>query len=348
MSTLNLTIHESRDFQADLRAFQDRDSKWYSKFKDSQPIYRLPMAIINALRIRNVSKSNEPFFDASSTQAEIAFTKFCNNHQTLGVWNGNRIDYPWLTPLANPTADKVSNIPWLKDPRLAKEINSVMDRLEHSRERMKGIAGWLMTDQQFLGQLRKLKRKHEAIDRSSRPIFPLQRSVVHLPTADSDGNASNFLVSFQAFCNSYGLAKLVTWDLPEPQGPFFSDPLPANTPARPEKGLYLFIPIAYPVTGNDDLLSMISQKQVELAQNYEVDERLAKIRAHRSFSKAFEIDFLEKAIRSRFMQEPWGLVSVIQASVSEAIQQKESHVKQLRTEIAARKNGRPKNVRVLK
>ena len=146
--------------------------------------------------------------------------------------------------------------------------------------------------------------------------------------------------------NRYGLMQLVTWDLPEPQGPYFTDPLPANSPARPERGLYLYIPLRYPVTGNDDLLTMISTRQLELAQRHNIDQRLARMTSHVVFSKAFEIDFLEKAIRSRFKQEPHGLVGAIQEAVSGELKNDESYIKQLRTEIAARKVGR--TVKLLK
>lgn len=339
------TFHDRED---ELQLFLKKHSTWLSKFDGDQPIYCLPKVVIETLKRRTISKRNQSFIDEKEATSEEAFTQLCDNYQSVGVWNGTPISCALLKPPAHPLSAITSLMPWWNDAANAAELNALTDRLAQTRERLKGIAGWLMTDHSFLSQLAELKQEYEAINVSKRPVFPLTRTVVAYGSKSDSKTAKGFHSSLVNFFNRFGLMQLVTWELPEPQGPYFSDPLPANSPARPERGLYLYIPLSYPVTRNDDLLEMISRRQLEMARSLKMDERLARLTSHVTYSHAFAIDFLDRAIQSRFKTEPRGLVAAIQEAASRVINKQESYVKELRTEIAARKAGRLKKVRTLK
>ena len=60
---------------------------------------------------------------------------------------------------------------------------------------------------------------------------------------------------FFRFCDHWGLVGMASWDLPDPQGALFPNLLPPGAPALPRQGLHLYLPIHYPLTGDDELLA---------------------------------------------------------------------------------------------
>jgi hypothetical protein len=323
---------------------------WYQQFDSNQPIYRLPMEAIEELRIRQISRRQVAFLDRSQVEAERSFTELCERHQILGILDNREIKYHNLTPPEGIKLEQFPNIPWLNEASL-RVINSGLDRASATRERLLGLAGWLVTDSTFLEELGQLQTAWESLEDNQRPSFPLQRQPPPASTPQQESPVSAVLAAFREqlrlFCNRYGLMSLASWDLPDPQGPFFTDPLGPNSAARPQQGLYLFIPLGYPVQNNDDLLETIAFQQREIARLLGMNIRMAGFQSHVSFAKAFKIDLLEKAIRSRFRREPRGIVSAITAAAATVIGSDPTYVKELRKDVAARRRGDPTHARVL-
>jgi len=347
--SLNCTLIPTVDRQLDdhIRKYSD----WYQQFDRNHPIYRLPIEAIEELRIRQISHRQVAFLDSSKVEAERSFTHLCERHQILGVWRHRVIKYHNLTPLEAIRLEQFANIPWLNETTLP-AINLGLDRARAARERLLGLAGWLVTDNTFLEELGQLRTAWESLEDDQRPPFPLQRQPPPANVQQQEWPVGAALAAFREqlrlFCNRYGLMSLATWDLPDPQGPFFTDPLGPNSAARPQQGLYLFIPLGYPVQNNDDLLEAIAFQQREMASSMGLNIRLAGFQSHVSFAKAFKIDLLEKAIRSRFPNDPRGLVSAISAAAATVVEAEESYVKEIRKDIAARRRGNPDHARVLR
>ena len=90
---------------------------------------------------------------------------------------------------------------------------------------------------------------------------------------------------------------MASWELPEPQGALFPDPLPPRAPARPRQGLHLYLPIHYPLTGDDELLARILQEQRALADQVGLPRSAAGLPHHRAYATILEVLHWERAIR---------------------------------------------------
>ena len=138
---------------------------------------------------------------------------------------------------------------------------------------------------------------------------------------------------------------MLTWDLPEPQGPLLPTPVAADSPAMPKQGLHLVLPIHYPLTGTDDLLKQIRQQQVCLAQDQGLDTSMAGLPHFEAYGQMLEVDFLGRTILSRYgkPKRPLGLVTIMEYVIAEALGLSVDQVQKLRKGIAAcRKGKRPK------
>ena len=129
---------------------------------------------------------------------------------------------------------------------------------------------------------------------------------------------------------------MLSWDLPEPQGPMLPAQLPTDAPAMPKHGLHLVLPLHYPLTGTDDLLHQIRQQQVSLAQAKGLSPSMAGLPHYEVYGQMLEVDFLEKTIRSRYgkPKSPRGLVTIMEYVIAETLGLSEHQVQKLRKGIS--------------
>ena len=166
-------------------------------------------------------------------------------------------------------------------------------------------------------------------------------------------NLTGYQRELNAFLDRWGLMRMATWDLPEPQGPMLPAQLPMDAQAMPEHGLHIVLPVHYPLTGNDDLLRQIRQQQVQLAERTGVDPSMAGLPHFAVYGQMFEVHFLESIIKSRYGgtgRRP-GFVTVAEHVIAETLSISVNQVQKLRKGISACRRGhrssvswlRPKN-----
>ena len=149
-------------------------------------------------------------------------------------------------------------------------IEQGVERTSKMQARLKGYAGWLV----LIPDSERCKTNWHCggtlLERRRQASFPLKRSIKIPDLGQGMVKASEATANFQqdinGFLDHWGLIGMATWDLPEPQGPLIPALLPANAPAMPSHGLHIFLPIHFPLTGADSLLSEIQEEQVRLAK----------------------------------------------------------------------------------
>jgi hypothetical protein len=190
---------------------------------------------------------------------------------------------------------------WTKQQQLqAQQLTRVT---QEQRQRLKGYAGWLLTEPTFLQEKQELADCWQAMPPDERPSFPLTRPLV-LPEGSLRREPSSpvpepFELRVQVFLDRWGLTQLATWDLPVPQGPLLPNLLPPGSPALPVHGIHLVLPLHYPLQGADELQRQIFEFQKQAVRDLELPESLAGLPHHKSYASLFDVIHLERAIRSR-------------------------------------------------
>ena len=207
------------------------------------------------------------------------------------------------------------------------------------RDRLKGVLGYLLTDPTFLKQRDELKTQWEALHQHERPSFPLARSVNYssaLPdSVPASAECRGFSQTLTRFLDRWGLMSLVTWELPDPQGPLLPDLLPPNALARPMHGVTIYLPFHYPLQGDDDLLHLILENQIQKTREMGNDDYYAGLPHFKAFGEMFEIRWLEQVVRTRFSSRkaPYGLVTRLEAAIASHASCSEAKVKKYRRAI---------------
>ena len=142
---------------------------------------------------------------------------------------------------------------------------------------------------------------------------------------------------------------MLTWDLPEPQGPMLPARIPAESQAMPKHGLHLVLPVHYPLTGTDDLLRQIRQQQVYLAKEIGVDPSMAGLPHFEVYGQMLEVRLLEMTIRSRYDRpgQRQGLVTVMEHVIAETLYISVDQLQRLRKGISACRRGKRSSVKWL-
>jgi hypothetical protein len=138
-----------------------------------------------------------------------------------------------------------------------------------------------------------------------------------------------FVEHLRLFLDRWGLIQLVTWDLPDPQGPLLPNVL-SEGPARPVHGVHLFLPLHYPLQGDDDLLGRVREFQRQQAIELGLPPTFAGIGHHTQYAQMFRLIHLDRAVRGRFdPRPPRGIVSVLEAAAASVLGIGEESVRRL-------------------
>jgi hypothetical protein len=245
------------------------------------------------------------FVGAADAEAERAFLALCDGLDAIGVWRSAPIFYPCLKPMKEwPDIDLMKSIGWTSQQIAS--VWSLSAKTSDIWRRLKGYAGWLVVDPKFRRERDELKSAWHALCPNEQPGFPLARSC-GLPTACPEGRevgvkAAEFQTNLDKFLTHWCLTKMVTWDLPEPQGPLIPALIKPDTPAMPHHGLHIVLPTHYPLTGDDLLLQEIREQQLHIAREAGLDRTIAGLPHFDAYGKFFEAYHLETTIRSRYEQ----------------------------------------------
>jgi hypothetical protein len=199
-------------------------------------------------------------------------------------------------------------------------------------QRLKGYAGWLLTEPAFVEAVRQLENGWQALAPGDRPLFPLGR---FLRLADPSAGVTpsvtvaGYLGAVRAFLDRWGLTELSTWDLP--------NPLPPVAPAQPAHGIHLFLPLHYPLQGDDDLLRQILDFQRRDARELGDDESLAGLPHHKGYASLFDVLHLDRSIRARLLpgRPPPGRVAYLEEAVATGLGVSLAQVQKCRKAISA-------------
>jgi hypothetical protein len=144
----------------------------------------------------------------------------------------------------------------------------------------------------------------------------------------------------------WGLTRLVTWDLPEPQGPLMPSLLPPQAQAMPPHGVHLVLPLHYPVKGDDALLQLVQDEQRKLASSLQIEASFAGVPHHEAYEQMFRLLHLERAMWARRSpgQSDRGLVDLISRAAFKVLGVSAERFKKLRN--AGNKCRRGKRVQV--
>jgi hypothetical protein len=335
-----------------LAAFRQKYAGWLASFECAGPVYRLPAKAIEGLKRPAAQKP--PIMSDEDARVETAFSELCQKSKAIGVWNGHFVcPTDWIRP--DPLSEDMRRrLNWPQSRFLAAQ--SLAGKTDSIAVRLRGYVGWLVTEPAFISACDELASRWQALPADERP-YPIARSVRLSAPAQGAQRArrarratESFQEDLNAFLDRWGLMSMLTWDLPVPQGPLLPAPVAADSPAMPKHGLHLVLPIHYPLTSTDDLLTQIRQQQVCLAREQGLDTSMAGLPHHEVYGQMLEVHLLELTIRSRYTKPGRlrGFVTVMERVIAETLKLSRDHVQRLRKAISACRADKRSSVRRLR
>jgi hypothetical protein len=227
-------------------------------------------------------------------------------------------------------------------------VQQLADWGTEGRRRLRGVVGWLLTEPAFLREVAGVRHLYENLPQVARPLFPLGR-LLSVPGRLEGETTVAFADALRVLLDRWGLTSLAAWDLPNPQGPLLPESLPADAIARPVHGVYMYVPVHYPLQGDDALQKQVAGFQRQRAVELGIDPSFAGNTHHEAYERMFRVIHLERTIRSRFVRPPRGLVESIQAAAAVVLRLSTDRIQRLRkwvTTCRAGNRSRVKDLRV--
>ncbi len=326
-------------------ALRRRHPGWAARFGGDDPVYAIPPAAVDALA-RPAGSKGVPVFDEPTAAVEREFARVCESHHVVGVGPDGPVAYHLLTAGALDTAAPViAGLGWT-DAQL-RTARALVDRGAETRRRLKGVIGWLLTEPAFLDQVAAVRRLYLTLPAGGRPLFPRAR-VLRVP-GDTEGEGLGaFATALRALLDRWGLTSLAAWDLPDPQGPLLPDLLPADAVARPAHGVYVYVPVHYPLQGDDALQQQVTEFQRRQAVGLGIDPSFAGNTHHETYERMFRVLHLEGSVRRRFARPPRGLAAGIEAASAAVLGLSTDRVGRLRKWVRACRAGKRSRVKALR
>jgi hypothetical protein len=332
--------------------FRGARADWLAHRPPAEPLYCLAEPIISGLERHRLRRP--PLLDPRAAAAERHLNRLCRQYNAIGWLDGSPIANSLLSPPV-PLHSEAEMIATGLTPEVRREIVRSAQLAADNSLRLKGYAGWLLTEPAFLAQSRGLADRWAALPPRDRPRFPLRRGSFHadLPEAHRVSTSevgAAFGADFFRFCDHWGLAGMASWDLPDPQGALFPTLLPPGAPALPRQGLHLYLPIHYPMTGDDELLARILQEQRALARDAGLPRSAAGLPHHRAYATLLEVLHWERAAAARFgaARVPRGFVDRIKEAIAATLGLSVDRIDKCRRAISACRRGRRDSVAALR
>ena len=340
-------LHDARHLGELLDQFRSNYEKWFARFRETDPLYSLPKAVISVLAGKD--HRGKQLIGESDASAELAFSLLCERFTAVGFWASDPIVYECLRPLNRPPdVKRLHTMGWTRQ-----QISAVMSMIARSEgvwRRLRGYAGWLVLDPDFRRQRDKLARAWTRLEFNERPGFPLHCGMAIASAPQSriaSDAASKFQAKLDAFLLHWGLKGMMTWDLPEPQGPLIPALMEPGATAMPRHGLHIVLPTHYPLTGEDLLLKEIQNQQLQIAREANLDPSIAGLPHFEAYGSLFEVHHLESTIRRRYGQRGGGFVKQMENAIAAALRIDASYVQKLRKGISAILRGKRSSIRWL-
>jgi hypothetical protein len=320
--------------------FCQTHESWLTRFAQTNPLYRLPPMVITSLE-------SSRRLDAQAVQAERDLARRCKRS---GL-NGRPIIYSLL--FGRPPKG-LGSATWTTDqlpaqhPRreqLAKQATKIF-------ERMKGYAGWLLTEPAFDNDIESLKQQWSDLCLQNYIQFPLLRTSF-LPGKLPEGlpelitpQGEKFAAAFVAFCDRWALTGMASWELPQPQPLLLLSPPLQKLPHVPSNVLHIILPVYYPLPRNHDLIRELRTRQNDLAKQANIPSSIAGLCHFRFYAQLLAVFHLERVISSRYgpAKRYPGFVGDLKIAISRACRVKADQLDRYRKAISARRRGRPDRI----
>jgi hypothetical protein len=112
--------------------------------------------------------------------------------------------------------------------------------------------------------------------------------------------------------------------------------------------VWLYVPIHYPLRGDDDLQQRVAEYQWQQVAALGIDPSFAGNTHYERYDRVFRLLHLECAARSRFDTAPAGLVGRIETAATDVLGLSLERVQRLRKIVSACRRGRRASARELR
>ncbi len=315
---------------SELTDFLNAHAGWAAGFATAVPKYAIPEVALDQLSI-SLSEHTPALFSIEAVAVERTFTRLCNKLRAVGIWGTNVVTFSLLDPPSTEASSAfVQSLGWT--PAQIAATTGLVNRADSANTRRIGAMGWLMTEPSFHRELDDLREEWATL-----PDFlkcrPLTRTLI---STSADATSNGFEKRLVSLLDRWGLIELTTWDLPLPQGPLVPNSVPSTSQAQPVHGVHIFVPIHYPIQGDEDLIKRVREIQRAHTSDLGIDSGFAGIDHHAAYAQMFRMSHLERAIASRFRDHrPRGFVGHVERAAVNVLRVKSDRVKRLRTGIAA-------------
>lgn len=335
-------VHEARLHLADL--VRDHPT-WYKRHLNTEALYAIPERSVQSLSL-------VPLFDRKDLAAEREFARSCRLMSAIGMASGHAIAYALLTPGPPEVDGQTARMMGLSD-RQRTEIAQLQGEVERANERLLGVAGRLVTEPAFLTEVAELREAWEALPIAGRPPFPIDRYVeIATPPSTGEcvpGSAVAWRRKVNRVLDRWGLVSLNGWHLPMPQGPLVPSPLPAGSVAEPAHGVRIFLPLHYPLKGDDNLLHAIAAAQSAVARENGLPAGVGPVEHYQQYAQMFRLAHLELVLRGRFVgNPPKPFVRALTGAAAVELDMSIESVSRLRKWMVACRAGRRNGIRRLR
>lgn len=350
-----------REWSTGYRRFREKHEDWLEN-QGNAPVYLLPREVINALAAGGFGR--EPLLGASGVEIEVEFMELCRgfDRSVVGAWNGRPIRFDLLAAGTATAAQFQEGIVQLKQQTAQKagqqldkeaeaqsriEAKQIADKVNETNHQILGYAGWLVCNPDFCKDRDRIKA---AWSSTKQPFdFPLTVGELYpqgSPPPQKD--REQLVMDLRAFYTRWQLARLATWDLPEPQGPMMA---PAGAaPLFPGGGVAIVLPTFFDIRNNQAFHNDVVDQQYRLARHLGQSPphpltdisptRMGKRKANpheeseflpSQWETAFRLMFIERTLVSRYGQRR-GLVTRMTVGMERWLAGLGQHIGQKRIE----------------
>jgi hypothetical protein len=339
------------------KAFVKKYRGWWDRVGGDGPVYILPEEIIESLAkgiepSDSDHRASKPLITMEDARAERVFLRVCKRYQstTAGVWDGQPINYPLLTEPAIPPIppDSVISRSWLAEggslDKAKLQLKKLYREMGRHHQQMLGYVGWLTLNKQYRDERSAIRDRWASLP--DRPSLPIDANVADRPAEpvvsigpDQEwvlgDEVAQVLTDFGRFMRKWRINRMVTWELPYPQGPVDQIPLGMAVLIQGPDHRVDIIPTYYDIPSNIDVRKAIRRRQKQAAaadgieQAHPVTDTSPRDGHASRYESAFWLWFIEQSIRKRYGAPP-GLVGRLLPVFADLINVSEYRVQQLR------------------
>jgi hypothetical protein len=291
--------------------------------------------------------------------AEAAFLGVCRQFKIVGVRiidageiqsSAQFIQFEGLEAPAGP-----SDASWLElgrgigwDEKMIQNARIALRKADEMQLRMVGAAGRLICMPEFLAERDALRDRWTSLTAAQRPSLPLHPIV----RANSQPErtkfrqlseaATQFVESFEIFCQKWEVNGFETWNLPNLRGPHWPDFRSPPGRGSSKATMTLTTPWHFPALDSDGLGDMAMEQLRAERERHGIDDE----RAWRQYGQLFRLDVRERTLQARYADRPRprDFVSQIERLLADILEVSLERVERLRKLHRALKAGRRRSL----